>query len=247
IHFDRSNNFSGGIEGARTVAYHLVIARSKKKGPVAFEVSCEASVIAAARIENLDTLPSRSPDQESEYRHMLKVRDGNIERIQTFTKCLKLAVNNKNLRKNTWLNDEDELTNFLLGLRDITFGLGTPILLDDNSSWLQEVMARKHHWCVWWREDKSIYATVWVDDQELAYAQRYYRSGKDDSIVFGERSAFELFVLRIESFYRVALPVVTRLIVERWGVRAAPATALDLRRWAFSACTPDKVANSLDW
>ena len=255
IRFNRANDFAGGSERAGTIAYSLIRTKAETMGSVPFKVSSEAVDTAEQKLKSLDSLTARTPEEEKEYLHLLRVRDGTSDRLRTFEEALRLALDNEALRNNTFLSLEECLLDFLLGLRDKLFGLGTPILpgIEHEYDWFSEIKQRRHRWWVWWKDDHSISNGIEVDDQELDYAINHSRSGKYNQFPGSEsafeHTAFNLFQLRSETFYRIALPMIAVLIVQQWPRDQStiiPSAALDMKRWAFSACLPYRTSNALD-
>lgn len=113
-------------------------------------------------LRSLDSLTARTPEEEKEYRHLLRVRDSTGDRLRTFEEALRLILDNEALRSNTFLSLEERLRDFLLGLRDKLFGIGTPILL-----------GTEHEFDGWLLDHERLIRTKQqVDDDEGHYVKR---------------------------------------------------------------------------
>ena len=242
-----SQDFLGGTARVLTAAALMNRARKRTTEHVQISLELRGLALAQARQRELDTQPARTDTEEFEYRHLFVLIDFLTDRAVVLMKhAIELAANDDRLREGNLLSLDERLAQFIVGIRDAVFGFGVPVFLGEENGypWVDEARARPHEWNLWWRRDPSLCTCMRVSDSDAHDIDRTFRRNAEGRRVFGDRAAFDLYALRLDTFYGTALPRVALVIVTRWPNRAEiPDDALDLRQWLFSPARADDA----DW
>jgi hypothetical protein len=199
LEFDRSNEFVGGKSRLGTFAFLLNRARKQTPGPLPISVIHHGVSFADQRLSELEQQTTRSEEEEQEYRHLFRVKDFLTDCARPWLeRAIELAVNDDRLRPASSLHLDDRLSQFLIGLRNAVFTVGTPVFWGDSTSpsWISEWICLPHQWYVWARQDDSLRMTIKVSEEEAWSTHSKYRYDLGGIYkVISERHAFDLCAL----------------------------------------------------
>ena len=241
IEFDRDNEFIGKNPGIETLAFLLNRARHTGKGQPSFTIHHEALSLAERRLTQLSDPSNRREAEEKEYRHLIKVKDFLDEALPRLERAIDLTVNDNRVLDNTGIGGAESLFQYLLGLRNSVFGYGTPLYWGGSEwqSWTKEQETYPHKWYIWWRGDRDFFTQVKIPDEEDIWVRENYRFDYRGNRVFSDRTAFDVYALTSDTFYKIILPEIILMIINRWPANPKiPAQFLDFNQWLFSVAKP---------
>jgi len=245
IEFDRASEFIGGVPRVETLAFLLNREHGTSEEKTSFTIRHEALPLARKRLSQLSNHPSKTEDEEKEFRHLILVKDFlSKQALPQLERAIDIAVNDDRVRnwKKTQLNHDKNLTQFILGLRDVVFGIGTPVYWGEltNPAWIEKQGTFPYEWNVWWRGDMSLRTTVRVPEEEDIWIHSKYRCNLENRQVFSKETAFDVYALTLDIFYGMVLPAIIITLVIRWPAKSEiPLPPLDLTQWVFSVAEPE--------
>jgi hypothetical protein len=185
------------------------------------------------------------PKEEEEYRHLFHVSDFlNDKAVPLLARAIDLAVNEDRFREDTFLSLDDRLAQFLTGVRNQIFGLGTPVFPGDSFDrpWMFELNSRPLMHFLWWREDPALLTKLWLSQEEKDMLQRDFMTNRGGIRVFSEGAALDIYALWLDTFHRVALPAVALVIAARWTAGShVPNSVLQFNQWVFASLNPKET------
>src|SRR5262249_12496503 len=137
ITLDADFEFIGGREGAKTAAYKILTATCENR-IMSIDLHCGALEIAYSMVKELQSRPHRSSNEEGRSRDAIKIREQWKTSGTLVRRALDFAFYPRPLKDDAMLGSEDNLGEFIIGLRDLIFA-STPIVpgRTTNPEWSQ--------------------------------------------------------------------------------------------------------------
>lgn len=245
ITLDPDYEFIGGEEGARTAAYRILKA-VHEGNPLSIELRCEALPRAEEIARGLGALQQRSLEEERRLRHALKIQDHCKEAGRSFEQALDFVLFHSQFKKD--LVDESGLGEFIVGLRDATFGYG-PVLPGRTTTapWFLAANQRSQKLFAWHEDYPDNNLVVGFTEEDVASLAAYFKQWMGFS--FSDTAACHAFGLEMDALQKALVPAIAVDLVKRYNAteRERLEDLSRLRRWLVSPSYPQKAYNRLTW